>query len=89
MEGLNPDILLAGVNGSRLGLYNYDERLVRVTGNPSVIIPTHWDSFNLPYGFSQEANVEGKLIPFRNAVARITPKSRVLVPVHLQQFVID
>ena len=89
LEGLNPDILLAGVNGSRLGLYNYDERLVRVTGNPPVIIPTHWDSFNLPYGFSQEANVEGKLIPFRNAVARISPESRVLVPVHLDQFVID
>jgi L-ascorbate metabolism protein UlaG (beta-lactamase superfamily) len=89
LEGLNPDILLAGINGSRLGLYNYDERLIEVTGNPPVIIPTHWDSFNLPYDFSQEANVEGKLIPFRNAVARISPKSRVVVPVHLEQFVID
>ena len=89
LEGLNPDILLAGINGSRLGLYNYDERLVSVTGNPPVIIPTHWDSFNLPYGFSQEANVEGKLIPFRDFVAEISPESRVVVPVHLEQFVID
>ena len=89
LEGLNPDILLAGVNGSRLGLFNYDERLVRVTGKPPVIIPTHWDSFNLPYDFSQEANVEGKLIPFRDAVARISPESQVVLPVHLQPFVID
>jgi hypothetical protein len=58
LEGLTPDILLAGINGSRLGLYNYDERLVRVTGTPPVIIPTHWDSFALPYEFSQQANVE-------------------------------
>ena len=89
LEGLNPDILLAGINGSRLGLYNYDERLVSVTGNPPVIIPTHWDSFNLPYGFSQETNVEEKLIPFRDTVAEISPESRVVVPVHLEQFVID
>jgi L-ascorbate metabolism protein UlaG (beta-lactamase superfamily) len=89
LEGLNPDILLAGVNGSRLGLYNYDERLIRVTGSPPVIIPTHWDSFNLPYGFSQEENVEGKLIPFQNTVAEISPESQVVVPVHLEPFVID
>jgi L-ascorbate metabolism protein UlaG (beta-lactamase superfamily) len=89
LEGLNPDILLAGINGSRLGLYNYDERLVNATGNPPVIIPTHWDTFNLPYGFSQEANVEGKLIPFRDFVAEISPESRVVVPVHLEQFVIE
>lgn len=28
LEALNADILLARINGSRLGLYNYDERLV-------------------------------------------------------------
>jgi len=89
LEGLNPDILLAGINGSRLGLYNYDERLVRVTGYPPVIIPTHWDSFSLPYGFSQEENVEQKLIPFRNAVTEMSPNSRVLIPVHLEQFAIN
>lgn len=89
LEGLTPDILLAGINGSRLGLYNYDERLVRVTGNPPVIIPTHWDSFTLPYEFSQQANVDQKLIPFRDTVAEISPDSRVVIPVHLEPFVVD
>lgn len=89
LEGIHPDILLAGINGSRLGLYKYDERLIRVTGNPSVIIPTHWDSFNLPYGFSQQANVDEKLIPFRNTVAKLSPDSRVFIPVHLEPFVVD
>jgi len=88
-EGLNPDILLAGINGSRLGLYKYDERLVKVTGNPPVIIPTHWDSFNLPYSFSQEANVTSKLIPFRETVAKLSPESQVIIPVHLQPFTVD
>ena len=88
-EGLNPDILLAGINGSRLGLYKYDERLVKVTGNPPVIIPTHWDSFNLPDSFSQDANVRSKLIPFRETVAKLSPETEVIIPVHLQPFVVD
>ena len=89
LEGINPDILLAGVNGSRLGLYNYDERLIEVTGNPAIIIPTHWDRYNLPYSFSQKASVEGKLIPFQKTVAKISPESRVVIPVHLEPFLID
>jgi L-ascorbate metabolism protein UlaG (beta-lactamase superfamily) len=89
LEGLTPDILLAGINGSRLGLYNYDERLVRVTGNPPVIIPTHWDSFTLPYEMSQQSNVDQKLIPFRDTVAEISPESRVVIPVHLEPFTVD
>ena len=89
LEGLSPDILMAGVNGSRLGLYKYDERLVKVTGKPAVIIPTHWDNFRLPYDFSQEAGVRDKIEPFIDAVATISPDSRVVVPVHLETFVID
>lgn len=89
LEGIHPDILLAGINGSRLGLYDYDARLVRVTGNPPVIIPTHWDTFNLPYGFSQQANVDEKLAPFRETVAKLSPKTRVIIPVHLEPFVVE
>lgn len=89
MEGLNPDILLAGINGSRLGLYNYDERLVEATGRPPTIIPTHWDSFTLPYAFSQEESVREKLHPFADTVKALSPESRVIIPVHLEPFVVD
>lgn len=89
MAGLNPDILLAGINGSRLGLYKYDERLIKSTGKPPVIIPTHWDSFNLPYSFSQETNVKNKLIPFRETVAKFAPNSKVIIPVHIKTFVVE
>ena len=89
MEGIRPDILLAGVNGSRLGLYNYDERLLNVTGNPPIIIPTHWDNFRLPYGFSQENNITRNIVPFISAVEGISPDSRVITPTHLETIVIN
>ena len=89
LEGIHPDILLAGVNGSRLGLYNYDERLLQVTGNPPIIIPTHWDNFRLPYGFSQEANVARNIVPFTSAVADISPNTRVIPPTHLETITIN
>jgi L-ascorbate metabolism protein UlaG (beta-lactamase superfamily) len=87
-EGLEPDVLLAGINGSRLGLYNFDERLLRVTGYPPVVIPTHWDNFRLPYGFSQEANYERNIAPFIETVAELSPATRVIAPVHLERFVV-
>lgn len=87
-EGLEPDILLAGVNGSRLGLYDYDRRLLAATGNPRIVIPTHWDNFRLPYGFSQEANIERNLVPFGETVRRLSPGSTVINPVHLEPFTV-
>jgi len=89
LEGIHPDILLAGVNGSRLGLYNYDQRLLNVTGNPPIIIPTHWDNFRLPYGYSQEANVTRNIVPFIETVATLSPDSRVIAPTHLETIVIN
>ncbi len=83
LEGLRPDILLAGVNRSQLGLYKYNERLLRVTNNPKVIIPTHWDNFRLPYGFSQQEAVEQKLYPFRDDVKKLSPQTKVIIPKHL------
>lgn len=88
-EGLHPDILLAGINGSRLGLYNFDERLFRVTDYPPIVIPTHWDNFRLPYGYSQEANYERNLVPFMETASLLSPGTRVIPPVHLEPIVIN
>ena len=88
LEGIHPDVLLAGINGSRLGLYKYDERLLDVTGYPPVIIPTHWDNFRLPYGYSQEANIKHNLVPFAETVKELAPDSRVILPVHLEPIVL-
>ncbi|GAB5535566.1 MAG: MBL fold metallo-hydrolase [Rubricoccaceae bacterium] len=87
-EGLDPDVLLAGVNGSRLGLYDYDRRLLESTGYPAVVIPTHWDRFSLPYGFSQQPNIERNILPFVEAVRTLSPRTRVITPVHLETFTV-
>lgn len=83
LHRIKPDVLLAGVNLSQNGLYNYTERLINVTNKPKIIIPTHWDNFRLPYGFSQEKGVEIKLKPFIKEVKKLAPDSKVLIPVHL------
>ena len=86
LEGIRPDVLLAGINGSRLGLYRYDERLLEVTGYPPVVVPTHWDNFRLPYGFSQEENRERNLVPFLRTVESVAPGTNVILPTHLEPF---
>ncbi|MFO8173380.1 MAG: Atu1372/SO_1960 family protein [Longimicrobiales bacterium] len=83
-QGLEPDVLLAGVNGSRLGLYDYDRRLLTATGFPSVVAPAHWDNFRYPYGFSQEENFQRNVVPFIETVRTISPGSTVITPLHLE-----
>ena len=87
--GIKPDILLAGVNRSQLGLYKYNERLLAITNYPKVIIPTHWDNFRLPYGFSQQTGVETKLIPFQKDVKKLAPQTKVIIPKHLGTITIN
>jgi L-ascorbate metabolism protein UlaG (beta-lactamase superfamily) len=85
-QGLEPDVLLAGINGSRLGLYDYDRRLLTSTGFPPVVAPTHWDNFRFPYGFSQEENFQRNVVPFIEAARTISPGSMVITPRHLEVF---
>lgn len=89
LVGQKPDILLAGVNRSQLGLYNYNERLLAVTNYPKIIIPTHWDNFRLPYGFSQQSGVDQKLLPFKEDVKRLSPETKVIIPSHLGTITIE
>ncbi len=89
IQGIKPDILLAGVNRSQLGLYKYNERLLAATGNPEVIIPTHWDNFRLPYGFDQQDAVEQKLWPFRDEVKKLSPQTKVTIVKHLKVVALD
>jgi L-ascorbate metabolism protein UlaG (beta-lactamase superfamily) len=89
LMGIETDILIAGVNRSQLGLYKYDERLLKVTNNPKIIIPTHWDNFRVPYSFSQSEIVEQKLFPFQEHVKHLSPETEVIIPVHLGTIVIE
>lgn len=88
VQGLTPDILLAGANGSRLESYKYAERLLKATGYPKVVLPTHWDNFRVPYGTSQERAIERNLKPFIEEVKAASPNSRVIIPLELQTITI-
>jgi L-ascorbate metabolism protein UlaG (beta-lactamase superfamily) len=88
LDGLRPDIMLPGVNLSRLEIYKYTERMMKLTGYPKTIIPSHWDNFRLPYGFSQEKAINAKIKPFIEEVKAASPNSKVITPVHLETIVI-
>jgi len=89
LQGVETDILIAGVNRSQLGLYKYNERLLSVTNNPKIIIPTHWDNFRVPYGFPQQEIAESKLFPFRDHVKVLSPETKVIIPEHLGTIVLE
>ncbi|QDO93148.1 MBL fold metallo-hydrolase [Formosa sediminum] len=88
VDGLKPDIILPGVNFSRLEIYKYTERLMALTNYPKIVIPTHWDNFRVPYGFSQDEAINKKVKPFIEEVKIASPNSKVIVPVHLETITI-
>ena len=88
IQGLQPDIILPGVNFSRLEIYNYTERLMKATNFPKIVIPAHLDNFRVPYGYSQESALEKKIKPFIEEVKAASPASKVIIPVHLETITI-
>ena len=88
IQGLEPDIILPGVNFSRLEIYKYTERLMKATNFPKIVIPAHWDNFRVPYGYSQERALERKIKPFIEEVKAASPASKVIIPVHLETITI-
>jgi L-ascorbate metabolism protein UlaG (beta-lactamase superfamily) len=88
VAGLKPDVLIPGINLSRLEIYKYTERLLKLTDFPKTVIPTHWDNFRVPYGYSQESAIEKKVKPFIEEVKAVSPDSKVIVPVHLETIII-
>ena len=89
VEGLHPDIILPGVNFSRLEIYNYTHRLMKATNFPRIVIPAHWDNFRIPYGFSQQPAIEKKIMPFIEEVKAASPQSKVIIPVHLETITVN
>jgi len=82
LRDVRPDILLAGAGSSRTEIYKYTERLLRVTGWPRIVIPTHWDDFVVPYE-NKAAQViarKEKADPFVAEVAAASPQSRTVIP---------
>src|SRR6266481_6852168 len=79
IEGLRPDVVLAGAGASRTEIYDYTGRLMRGLGFPPLVLPTHWDNFLVPYDVSQRDSVEA-LQSFVREVKAASAKTEVIVP---------
>ena len=83
VEGLRPDIALVGAAPSHLEIYEYTPRLMRALGFPAVVMPTHADNFQAPYG-SEIAYRTEWVEAFAEEVRAASPDSRLIIPRHLE-----
>ena len=83
VEGLRPDVALIGAMPERREIYQYTARLLRALGDPPLVLPTHWDRFNVPYSISQQPAIE-RLQSFLAEVKAASPSNRVIVPDYFQ-----
>ncbi len=88
ITGLRPDIALIGGMPERANIDDYTGRILRALGHPRTIVPTHWDQFNVPYGFSQKHAVD-RLQSFVAEIHAVSPQARVIVPEHFKPFVVS
>jgi L-ascorbate metabolism protein UlaG (beta-lactamase superfamily) len=83
VEGLRPDVAIIGAGPERSEIYEYTPRLLHALGYPRLVLPTHWDRFNLPYTASQQPAI-AKLQSFVAEVKAASPKTRVIIPRYFQ-----
>ena len=88
VDGLRPDIALIGAMPERNNIDDYTPRLMRALGNPPVVLPTHWDRFNVPHTVSQEPAVK-RLQSFLDEVKVASPKTRIIVPEYFKPVTIE
>jgi len=87
VQGLRPDVVLVGAMPERREIYDYTGRLLRAVGFPRMVLPTHWDRFNVTYDVSQAPEIE-RLQSFLAEVKAASPKSTVIVPKYFEPIVI-
>ncbi|MEV5892064.1 MBL fold metallo-hydrolase [Nonomuraea fuscirosea] len=82
LTGLRPDVVLLPAGGG--SVVDYVARLLRATGHPRHVMPTHWDDFDYP--LTEPARDWGGLETLREAVATASPRSKFVVLDHLRTF---
>ena len=87
VEGLRPDVALIGAMPERREIYQYTPRLLRALGYPPLVLPTHWDRFNVTYDVSQEPAIQ-RLQSFIDEVKEASPKTKVIVPKYFEPITI-
>jgi L-ascorbate metabolism protein UlaG (beta-lactamase superfamily) len=85
MEGLRPDVALVGANSQRLEIHDYTARLMRLLGQPAVVIPSHADSYGDP---NPPSAVLADRQRFAREVRDASPRSRYIEPKWFEPIVI-
>jgi len=88
LTGLRPDVALIGAMPERQNIDDYTPRLMRALGNPPLVLPTHWDRFNVPHSVSQQPAVD-RLQSFIAEVKAASPNTRVIVPEYFKPISLD
>ncbi|MBL8271734.1 MBL fold metallo-hydrolase [Steroidobacter sp.] len=88
LQGMKPDILLAGAGATRTEIYQYAERLLRATGYPSIVMPAHWDNADYTDQQAQAQAIKERVEPFRKEVAAASPRSKFVVPKHMKTMIV-
>ena len=83
IQGLRPDVALIGAMPERREIYDYTGRLLRALGYPRLVLPRHWDRFNVTYEVSQEPAIQ-RLQSFVAEVKAASPKTIVIVPKYFE-----
>ena len=90
LDGIHPDVAIVAT-GLRDELYDYSCRLMRVLGNPPLVIANHFDAWKEPYGDKQmaiSADALADLNEFPSEIHTCSPKTRVEIPQHGQPIVL-
>lgn len=88
VDGLRPDVALIGAMPERHEIYDYTARLLRLLGHPRLVLPSHWDRFNVTYEVSQEP-AKKRLQSFLAEVKAASPKTQVVVPEYFRPIPIE
>jgi L-ascorbate metabolism protein UlaG (beta-lactamase superfamily) len=80
LTGLHPDLAIIAAGGAP----DYPGRLMSKIGNPTWVLPTHWDDFDYP--LDEPAHDWGGLQALHEAVVAASPNTRFVKMEHLQTF---
>ena len=84
LTGLRPDIAIIGATGGFNQVHRYTERLLGVLNAPKVILPTHWDNWELP--LSEPVVPSAGLNAFAQEVRQMAPRSQVMMLDYMQMY---
>lgn len=80
VSGLEPTVLFIQPGGGHTP--DYVERLLKATGYPRYVVPTHWDDFDLP--LTEPAEPGGDIDTLHERVAKASPDSEFIRIDHLE-----